>query len=220
MGFSFILDLLCVCGWWWRLYTSGDSCESPTSTAAVDHGWTVMARMRRQHLRIIQATTAVCMCEFAMPPVHRVCGFFFQSGANERFKTPPCMQARVKDSAAPTALSLWALRNKQSFKYFPTTGPPVSLQAVFFFFVKCICLRCFCDRVALSESRDVKKAPGRGKVAGHSKHVDSTWEEGTQLYKTTSWCGSQKESKCKELIMEVSVITLDTCVVVTCLGWA
>lgn len=153
--------------------------------------------------------------------------FFFSPVLMKGFltKTPPCMQARVKDSAAPTALSLWSLRNKQSFKYFPATGPPVSLQAVFFP-VKCICLRCLCDRIALSESKDVKKPPGRGKVAGHSKHVDTTWEEGTQLYSVCTernyflvWKWSQKESKCKELIMEVSVITLGTCVVVTCWGW-
>lgn len=40
------------------------------------------------------------------------------------------------------------------------------------------------------------------------------------LRETISWCESQKETKSKELIMEVSVNTLDTCVVLTCLGWA
>lgn len=89
--------------------------ENPhTSTAAVDRGWTVMARKCREQLRIMQAPTAVCMCEFVMPPVHQVCVFLFQSSANERFahSNTPCMQARLKDSAAPLALSLWFLRNK------------------------------------------------------------------------------------------------------------
>lgn len=89
--------------------------ENPhTSTAAVDRGWTVMARMCREQPRIIQATTAVCMCEFVMPPVHQVCVFLFQPGANERFahSNTPCMQAMVKDSVAPPALSLWSLGNK------------------------------------------------------------------------------------------------------------
>lgn len=45
-----------------------------------------------------------------------------------------------RPSSSP-ALSLWPLKNKWSFKYFPVTGPPFFLQAGLL--VKHVCLRCF-----------------------------------------------------------------------------
>lgn len=72
-----------------------------TFTAAVDHGWTMMARMCAEQLRIIKATSAVHVCTnfYRHQSIKSV---FFHSVATERsapLKTPPG-QVGVKDPAA------------------------------------------------------------------------------------------------------------------------
>lgn len=84
------LNLLCLArSWPWRQCAACQlTAVSPHSfTAAVDRGWTMMARMCGEQLRIIQATSPVHMCmnfyrHSSIKPV------FFQSIANERFAPP------------------------------------------------------------------------------------------------------------------------------------
>lgn len=135
VGFVLLgLDLLCVCGWWWRLHTPGGSCESPPPLPPQQ--WTVDGpswpgcadNTEEQHRR------CVCVNWPCHPSIESVF-FFFSPVLMKALKHPPACRPGWKTQQHPTALSLWSLRNKSPFKYFPATGPPVSLRAVFLFFL-------------------------------------------------------------------------------------
>lgn len=57
---------------------------APSFTVAVDRGWTMMARMCGEQLRIIQATSPVHVC-MNLYRHSSIKSGFFQSSANERF---------------------------------------------------------------------------------------------------------------------------------------